>query len=134
MKAKQFFSFVYAGWDGNLGSRAIQYDTINILTLPAFHWITVPYNPQNPRHGHSCNAVGGSQIISIGGVDSNSNITSGALPEIIRSTFDSAPDPFAQGLAIFDMTTLTFANQYTAVAPPYEQSEVVKQFYAQSQE
>lgn len=134
LKAKQGFSFVYAGWDGNLGPEAIQYDTINILTLPAFHWITVPYNPQSPRHGHSCNPVGGSQIISIGGVDSNSNITVGAPPEIIRSTFDSAPDPFAQGLAIFDMTTLTFANQYIAVAPLYEQSEVVKQFYAQSQE
>lgn len=124
-------SFVYAGWDGNLGSRAVQYDTINILTLPAFHWITVPYNPQNPRHGHSCNAVGGSQIISIGGVDSTAIIT----PEqnIIKRTFDNSPDPFAQGLAIFDVTQLSFVNQYIAQAPPYRQSEKVKQFYAQSQ-
>ena len=93
----------------------------------------MPYNPQNPRHGHSCNPVGGSQIISIGGVDSNSRVTVGDLPDMFRSTFDSAPDPFAQGLAIFDMTTLRFVNQYTAEALPYEQSEEVKQFYAQSQ-
>ena len=91
----------------------------------------MPYNPQNPRHGHSCNPVGGSQIVSIGGVDSNSRVTVGA--DFSRSTFDSAPDPFAQGLAIFDMTTLSFVNQYTAEAPPYEQSDEVKQFYAQSQ-
>ena len=131
MKADEFFSFVYAGWGGNLGSRAIQYDTINILTLPAFHWITVPYDPQNPRHGHSCNSVGGSQVISIGGVDSNTRVAPGA--DIIQSTFGSSPDPFAQGLAIFDMTTLSFVDHYTAEASPYEQSEVVKQFYTQSQ-
>lgn len=74
------------------------------------------YNPQNPRHGHSWNSVRGSQIISIGGVDSNSNITGAAPPEMIRSPFDSIPDPFAQGLAIFDVTTLSVANQYTAGA------------------
>ena len=74
--------------------------------------------------------MGGSQIISIGGVDSNSHLTVGE--NIIKSTFDSAPDPFAQGLAIFDMRTLNFVDQYTADAPPYEQSEEVKQFYAQS--
>lgn len=124
-------SFVYAGWDGNLGSTAVQYDTINVLTLPAFHWITVPYNPQNPRHGHSCNPVGGSQIISIGGVDSTAIVAHGQ--NIIKRTFDNSPDPFAQGLAIFDMTELSFVNQYTTQPPPYEQSEEVKQFYAQSQ-
>lgn len=30
------------------------------------------------------------------------------------------------------MTTLRFVDQYTADAPPYEQSEEVKQVYAQS--
>ncbi|CAF9942066.1 hypothetical protein IMSHALPRED_003185 [Imshaugia aleurites] len=124
--------FVYAGWGTNLGPVAVQYDTINILTLPAFHWISVPYNPENPRHGLSCNAVGGSQILTIGGVDSNALVDTGNIQDIIESTFDSSPDPFAQGLAIFDMTTLAFSDQYTAGAPPYEQSEVVKQFYSQS--
>ena len=49
------------------------------------------------------------------------------------STYGTSADPFAQGLAIFDMTTMTFSNQYTVEAPPYEQSEVVKQFYSQSE-
>ena len=111
---------------------AVQYDTISILTLPAFHWISVPYNPQNPRHGLSCNAVGGSQILTIGGVDSNAKVDSGYLQPIAKSTFDSSPDPFAQGLAVFDMTKLAFSDRFTAGAPPYEQSDVVKQFYSQS--
>ena len=73
--------------------------------------------------------MGGGQVISIGGVDSSANTALG--PDIIKDTFN-APDPFAQGLAIFDMTSLSFVDQYTADAPPYEQSEEVKQFYAQS--
>lgn len=48
------------------------------------------------------------------------------------STFDTSPDPFAQGLAIFDMTTMAFSDQYTAGSPSYEQSEAVKQYYSQS--
>ena len=51
----------------------------------------------------------------------------------IRSTYDTSADPFAQGLAIFDMTTMAFSDQYTAGAPPYEQSEMVKQYYSQSE-
>lgn len=125
--------FVYGGWAGNLGTAAIQYDTINILSLPAFHWISVPYNPQNPRHDHTCNAVGGNQIISVGGVDSNSKVTTGYDDKITESTFDSAADPFAQGLAIFDMTALAWADKYTANAPAYVQSDPIQAFYSQSQ-
>lgn len=124
---------MYAGWGTHLGPAAIPYDTINILTLPAFHWISIPYNPENPRHALSCNAVGGSQILTIGGVDSNAQVTGLTLiQEIVESTFNSSPDPFAQGLAIFDMTTMAFSAQFTAGAPPYEQSDLVKQFYSQS--
>ena len=130
-EAERLLSFIYGGWNFLPGLGTVQFDTVNILTLPAFHWISVPYNPQNPRHGHSCNAVGGSQIITIGGVDSNSQVTQWNSTQVIQSQYDS-PDPFAQGLAIFDMTNLAFVNQYTAGAPPYEQSDVIKKFYAQS--
>ena len=118
--------FVYSGWGTVLGSDTIQYDTINILSIPAFHWIVVPYYSQKPRFAHTCNAVGGSQIVIVCGLDANSNIT-------FTSTFNSSAEPFTQGLAIFDMTTLKFAEQYTAGAKPYEQSDPVKQFYSQSQ-
>ncbi len=137
--AKRPASFVYAGFGNIPGLGAIQFDTINILTLPAFHWIKVPYNPENPRHGLTCEHVGGSQILTIGGIDSNPQNAAKLLagpnsPSAINNaTFDS-PDPLAQGLSIFDMTSLTFQSQYTAGAPPYEQPDVLKQFYSQSQQ
>lgn len=127
---------MYAGYGNIPGLGAVQYDTINILTLPAFHWIRVPYNPQNPRHGLTCEHVGGSQILTIGGVDSNPRDAAQNLASpsaINNSTFDS-PDPFAQGLAIFDMTTLTFQSQFRAGTPSYEQPDVLKEFYSQSQQ
>ncbi|MCJ1471176.1 hypothetical protein MMC07_009824 [Pseudocyphellaria aurata] len=119
--------FMYAGWGGHLGVLAVPYDEIYILTLPAFYWIKVDYPPQHPRHGLTCNAVGGSQILTIGGLDTNSKHTIDTLTYV--SPYDTTPDPFAQGLNIFDMTTLKFANQYTAKASPYVQSDLVRNYY-----
>ncbi|KAL8955754.1 MAG: hypothetical protein Q9193_006509, partial [Seirophora villosa] len=123
--------FVYGGHGGHLGPDAVPYDEIFILTLPAFHWLKVDYPPSSPRNGHTCNAVGGSQIISIGGVAADSRIyINHPLDEIADSTFTTSADPFAQGLGIFDMTTLTWRNNYTPNAPPYEQSDLVRDFYS----
>ena len=119
---------MYAGWKGALGSQAIPYDQIFILTLPAFQWMRVDYPAAHPRHALSCNAVGGSQIITIGGLNSASNDSGTA--QIYESVFND-PDPFTQGLAIFDMTTLNFTDKYTANASPYIQSDMVKSYYAQ---
>ena len=124
--------FVYAGNPGHLGTPSISFDSINILTIPAFHWLSVPYDPQNPRSGHTCNAVGGSQILIVGGIDNNAPIDYGDYEKIAKSTF-STPDPFKQGLAIFDLQTWTFAEKFIAGLPPqYEQSDQVKQYYGQS--
>ncbi|KAL8850831.1 MAG: hypothetical protein Q9221_004245 [Calogaya cf. arnoldii] len=68
----------------------VPYDEIFILTLPAFHWLKVDYPARNPRSSHSCNAVGGSQIVSIGGIDSNAKIPIGDLADI-RKTPPSSP-------------------------------------------
>ena len=54
------------------------------------------------------------------------------MEDNIESTFDTSQDPFAQGLAVFDMTAMAFSDQYTAGTSSYEQSEVVKQYYSQS--
>lgn len=118
---------MYAGWAGHLGPAAIPFDEIYVLTLPAFNWIKVDYPPQYPRHGLTCNAVGGSQILTIGGLDTNSKHTIDTY--VYVSPFDTTPDPFTQGLAIFDLTTLQFADKYTAKAPRYVQSDTVKNYY-----
>ena len=128
----QLIRFVYAGWGTILGANAVQFDTINILTLPAFHWISVPHDPKTSRIGLSCNAVGGSQILTIGGRDANLDRGGNAI-SVSESSYNS-PDPNAQGLAIFDLTNLIWLDQYTAGAPPYEQSDPVKQFYSNAQQ
>lgn len=123
---------MYAGWNGNLGAAAIPYDEIYILTIPAFFWIKVKYPAQHPRHGLTCNAVGGSQILTIGGVDTNTALTTqGSGLQLDQATFAMTPDPFTQGLAIFDMTSLGFADRYDASAKHYVWSDPVKQVYAQ---
>ncbi|KAL8788242.1 MAG: hypothetical protein Q9213_001762 [Squamulea squamosa] len=121
--------FLYGGFNGRLGPATVPYDEIFILTLPAFHWLKVDYPPQHPRHGHSCNAIGGSQIVSIGGVDSNAKVTFGNVKDVRQSCFNSSVDPLVQGLGVFDMTTLTWADRYVANAPSYEQSALVRSYY-----
>ncbi|KAL8669904.1 MAG: hypothetical protein Q9168_005523 [Polycauliona sp. 1 TL-2023] len=107
----------------------IPYDQIYILTLPAFHWFQMDYPPLHPRHSHSCNAVGGSQIFSIGGVDSNAQITVGSLEDTRKSSFNSSVDRFVQGLGVFDMTELKWMDGYKANKEAYEQSGMVRGYY-----
>jgi hypothetical protein len=121
--------FIYAGWGSNLGSAAVPFDEIYILTLPAFEWIKVNYAPANPRHGHSCHTVGNRQMLVIGGVDSLASSTTTAAPTLDKATFATA-DQFTQGLAIFDMSELTWSSSYNATAAIYEQPDSVKSFYA----
>lgn len=99
---------VYAGWDGQAGPGATPYDSAFVLTLPGFHWVKADYPPEHPRHGHSCNAIGGGQIVTVGGVD-----TAHRGGETYTGFFDTA-DPFAQGLAIFDLSRLAWSPSYTA--------------------
>ncbi|KAE8450750.1 hypothetical protein EG329_005663 [Mollisiaceae sp. DMI_Dod_QoI] len=121
--------FIYAGWGSNLGTPAVPFDEIYILTLPAFEWIKVNYNPASPRHGHTCHTVGNRQMLVIGGVDSLADSTSSVAPTLDKATF-ATKDQFTQGLAIFDMSSLTWADQYDANASVYEQSDLVKNYYA----
>jgi hypothetical protein len=101
---------VYGGWDGRAGPDAVPYDSAFVLTLPGFHWVRADYPPRHPRHGHSCNGVGGGQILIVGGVDS---AHLDPAKEVYRSVFDT-PDPFTKGLAIFDLSKLAWSPSYSA--------------------
>jgi hypothetical protein len=116
---------VYAGWGGNLGSAAIAFDTAYVLSLPGFHWFQADYAAANPRHALSCNAVGGSQILTIGGVNSTQN-GPGDLYDAVFKT----QDQFSQGLAIFNMSSLGFEDSYTSEPPVYQQSVVISSWYS----
>lgn len=112
---------VYAGWDGKPGTDAVPYDSAFVLTLPGFFWVKADYPPKHPRHGHTCNGVGGGQIVIVGGLDSAHQ-----GGDTYTSPFDT-PDPFVQGLAIFDLSKLTWNPSYTAhrglqtPAPPIQE-------------
>ncbi|KAF2140749.1 uncharacterized protein K452DRAFT_50805 [Aplosporella prunicola CBS 121167] len=120
--------FVYAGWSGSLGTGSNQYDEIFILTLPAFHWIKVDYNPYRTRHGLTCHHVGGGQILVIGGLDTQSN-DSGAT---IYETPFRGKDNFTQGLAVYDLNTLQWQDKYKAEPPAYTQPDMVRNYYKRS--
>ncbi len=68
-------------------------------------------------------------MLVIGGVDTLQDTATNAAPTLDLVTFTTR-DPFTQGLAIFDMTTLSWAKQYDANALTYEQSDPVKNYYA----
>ena len=112
----------------SLGTYFCRLTIIRRLTNNIFR-SKVQYPPSSPRGGHTCDAVGGSQIISIGGFDVNSAVYTGSYNAIRQSTFNST-DPFAQGLGIFNMTSLAWEDHYTANAPAYVQSEPIRTFYA----
>ena len=120
--------FVYGGDSGKPYTSLVPCDTVNILSMPAFNWFSVAYIPQNPRSGHTCEAVGGGQIAIIGGKDANPPVESGVSED---KTTLSTPDLFAQGLAIFDLGTLEIASEYQAGGGAvYEPNQVITQFYA----
>lgn len=58
----------------------------------------------------------------------NSTVYLGQYDDIRESMFNST-DPFAQGLGIFNMTSLAWEDHYTANAPAYVQSELIRTFY-----
>jgi hypothetical protein len=117
--------FIYAGWNGNLGPLSVPYDQAFVLSLPAFRWFSAPYPAAHPRHAVSCVPVGGGQIMTVGGVD-----TTQSGPDIFYTYVFNTSDPFAQGLAIFDMNAMAFAPSYTAKPPAYTGASIVHQYYA----
>ncbi|KAM0276761.1 hypothetical protein ACHAQH_006410 [Verticillium albo-atrum] len=96
------------------------YDDVYVLTLPGFHWEKVDYEPESPRSGHACLVVGKRQILSIGGVNHEPG-----MPGLWQD-----PDPWPQGLGIFDLTDTKWTNEYDAESDDYDSPQVVKSWYA----
>lgn len=122
--------FMYGGYPGTTGTDAIAYDQVFILTLPAFHRIQVDYLAEHPRREHTCTAVGGSQILTLGGFDSS---TTDQTATNYQSMLESA-DPFKQGICIFNMTSLEFQDGYKADslnASTYTSFELIQFYYLQ---
>lgn len=119
-----FEILVYAGWNGNFGSQAIPYDEAFVLTLPGFYWAKASYPAMRPRHGLTCNAVGGGQILTIGGVDTAQDDTDNP-----HTAGFNTPDPRPHGLDIFDMTTLNWKVSYTSKPATYMAAPEIRSYY-----
>lgn len=92
------------------------FDDLYVLTIPGFYWQAV-YNGNSPRTRHTCEVIGNRQMVVVGGLSNRASWTD--------------PDPFLQGLGIFDMTDMNWSPSYNANAAAYESSEAVKSWYDQ---
>ncbi|KAK5097819.1 hypothetical protein LTR70_002861 [Exophiala xenobiotica] len=119
-----FEIFVYGGSINQATDAGNPDDTgfLNVyaLSLPAFRWFKSTDATVSRRANHHCTVIGERQMVSIGG-DNPSGQKLGWLP-----------DPWANGIGIFDMTAFNWSSSYDANAAQYESPDVVKQYYSSS--
>ncbi|TVY82131.1 Kelch repeat-containing protein [Lachnellula suecica] len=110
----QFCSVAVAAFDnssyhiyiyGGKSSPTSLFDDIYTLSLPSFIWTNV-YNATIPipRYGHTCHLVGRRQMLTVGGSGS--------------TEFKSC-DWETKGVAVYDLTTLTWGSEYDFDALDY---------------
>lgn len=70
-------------------------------------------------------------MVSIGGIVTNSTATS--IDDQDIGTIDhSLPDPWQQGLGVFDLTAMEWKEEYDSSAAPYITPDAVKAYYQQN--
>ena len=117
-------SFIHGGVVNNaLGPSNAEADEIYILSLPSFQWFQVDYPSLHPRAGHICITTETSQLVLIGGLDPTE------AQYLLESAFNGSPDPWAQGLGVFDMSSLQWKASYEAGARAYTPPDIIKQYY-----
>ncbi|KAF2493487.1 hypothetical protein BU16DRAFT_81154 [Lophium mytilinum] len=90
--------YLYGGRNTITG---VPYDDIYVLSLPAFIWTKINFGA-SPRWGHDCHVVGNRQLLTVGG-----------------NTTNEQCDWEIKGVAILDMSTITWGSVYNAFAPEY---------------
>ncbi|OAL18112.1 hypothetical protein AYO22_10977 [Fonsecaea multimorphosa] len=117
-----FEIFILGGSTNDTYDQAHTNDTdyLNVYTLsiPAFRWFKSSASDQVRRADHSCQLIGNKQMLVIGGIQPGNPLGIAAI------------DPWPNGLGIFDMSNFTWAHGYDPHAPPYEQPEVVRDYYS----
>jgi len=106
--------YIYGGYDP---TQSIMYDDIYVLSLPSFVWTKV-YSGQNPKFGHTCHSAGKRQMMTVGGsLDASMYAveTTGQIPNLTSMTCDKWG-----GVALFDLSSLTWSSFFDAHAPDYQ--------------
>ena len=94
-------SYVYGG----RGESRQVFDDIFVLSLPSFTWTKI-YQGNSPRHSHSCHRLGSRLMVSVGGMMS-------------FNTTAAPCDWLRKGVAILDMSNVTWSSVYNQSAPSY---------------
>ena len=115
---------VYAGWNNTLGDYATSFDAAYVLSLPSFNWFKADYTASNPRHGLTCEHIGGGQVLTIGGLDTSQYDASNQY----RGVFHTK-DPFPQGLTIFDLSSMSFTDAFEADKTTYDYADALSTYY-----
>ena len=101
LPSANIFSYVYGG----RGVNSQVFDDIYVLSLPSFIWTKI-YQGNSPRHSHSCHRLGSRLMVSVGGISS-------------FNTTAAPCDWETKGVAIFDMSNVTWSSFYDQSAPSY---------------
>jgi hypothetical protein len=109
--------FLYGGVDTQAG---LSSDEVYVLSLPGFVFFKAP-GSSTARADHGCALVGRRQLLSVGGTDGFLGFPNSLLD----------PDPWRNGLGVFDMSRMVWSDRYAADAAPYESPSVVTEWYSQ---
>ncbi|KAI1214118.1 uncharacterized protein F4807DRAFT_114821 [Annulohypoxylon truncatum] len=111
--------FIYGGSSDQTESTSAD---VHILSLPGFVFFDA-HSPGTPRADHACAVVGGGkrQMLSYGGVDGGPGLRNPTM----------TPDPWKQGLGIYDMKELKWTDSYDPNTAEYESPKEVADWYAQ---
>lgn len=96
---------------------AEEYRDIYILSLPAFSWIRAQQPSEIRRRALTCQVIGNRQMLLIGG-------------SFFANSNKARVDPWPNGMAIFDMTNLTWTDgNYDSTAGNYSRAAIVQDLY-----
>lgn len=93
---------------------------VYVLSLPGFVFFKAS-GPSTARADHACVLVGRRQMLSVGGTDGYLGFPDSLLD----------PDPWRNGLGVFDLTSMAWSARYDAGAAAYESPAVVREWYSQ---
>ncbi|KAI9931940.1 hypothetical protein MW887_009441 [Aspergillus wentii] len=86
------------------------YDQIYVLSIPSFTWTRI-YEGESPRYGHTCHLVANRQMLTVGGSSTDA--------------LTAACDWETKGVAVYDISSLTWGSTYDASASAYEVPSLV---------
>lgn len=113
--------FIFGGLSSKNSGQPVtaSFTDIYLLSIPSFSWIRLNDSTTQMRAAHQCEVIGNRQMLVIGGYDPSNKI------------LGNLPDSFYNGLGVFDMSNLSWSNQYDHLAPEYVRPGLIDDYYAQ---